>query len=703
MKKKSLSLFARCTVSLSLIICLLITDIALVSAQTLSLEEIVVTARRRVENLQEIPEAVTVLNAEQLENAGIDSIRELVTLVPNVSMFTGELGFRAGVLQLVVRGITTPQNGEPPLSFVVDGVTVPEIDFINQDLFDIESVQVLRGPQGALYGRGALGGAVLITTKQPTNEVAGFIKAGAEQGGDYRFTGGISGPIIQDKLFFKLNGLYHDRDGLINNRTLHRDVDFKETAMLKGGLKFLLSDTLQLDWNFNYMDSELGGGAYGVVPFSSLNSDFEDQVSANVLGTNARDIFETSVKLEWDLGPVTLTSVSAYAEIDDDIFSDADFTGEVLWAQRNANSIDSYTQELRLTSADDQRLRWNIGAFYQDRSKEFEFDFADDAGRTGGSFPQRFDVTFEQRDHTDSEAVGVFAQLNYDITEQLEVTGALRYDHDKRKFQDPRDSLTQRTNSTDELQPKISLSYDWSENLLVYLLYSHGYRSGGFNEIGFMTGIFDGPPGTYRAESSDSFEGGFKTTLLNGRATFNLAAFYTELENGQYQGFDIDTFTIGVLTIDEAEIIGVDLELSANLMDRLDLSFGLGVSDTEIEDFDGTGAYDGNKIPYVPEYTVNASAQYTWTYREGWDIVSRLDYNRTGKLSFEHDNVLQNNASDILNLHLGLKVANWSLTAYAKNVTDERTSAEAFTYSDTEAGRGVNFPRAFGIEMRLDY
>ena len=703
MKRKRIIWPGQSAISLFMLICLLSTDVGSVLADELLLEEIVVTARKRAENLQEIPEAVTVLNSERLEAAGITNLRELTGLVPNVSMYTGELGFRAGVVQLVVRGITTPQNGEPPLSFVVDGVTVPEIDFINQDLFDIESIQVLRGPQGALYGRGALGGAVLITTKQPTNDVSGFIKAGYEQGSDYRVTGSVSGPIIQDKLFFRLSGSYHDRDGLINNRTVHDDVDFKESKRLKGSLKYLVSDEIQIDWNFNYLDSELGGGAYGVVPNASLNSDFEDQVSANILGVNVRDIFETSVKLEWDFGPVTLTSVSAYAEIDDDIFSDGDFTEDVLWAQRNANFIDSFTQELRFTSEDDQKLRWNIGAFYQDRSKEFEFDFADDAGRTSGSFPQRFDVTFEQRDHTDSTAVGVFAHFSYDITEQLELTGALRYDYDSRDFEDPRKSVTRTSTSTDEFQPKVSLSYDWSEDLLVYLLYSHGYRSGGFNEIGFLTGVFDGPPGTYLAQSSDSIEGGFKATLLDGRMTLNLAAFHTELENGQYQSFDINSFTIGVLTIDEAEVTGLDLEVSASLFDGLDLSFGLGVSDTNITDFDGTGLNDGNRIPYVPEYTINVSAQYTWTYRDGLEVISRLDYNRSGNLSFDNTNLLNADTSDNVNLRLGLKTASWSLAAYAKNVTDERTPAEAFDFSATEAGRGVNLPRAFGVEVRYDY
>ena len=177
MNEKRMFSFGQFTISISVAICLLIVDVTFVSADELLLEEILVTARRRAENLQEIPESVSVLNSEILENARVDNLKDVTGLVPNLSLYHGEQSFRAGVIQLVVRGVTTPQNGEAPMSFVVDGVTIPEIDFINQDLFDIESIQVLRGPQGALYGRGALGGAVLINTKQPTNEFSGFLKA----------------------------------------------------------------------------------------------------------------------------------------------------------------------------------------------------------------------------------------------------------------------------------------------------------------------------------------------------------------------------------------------------------------------------------------------------------------------------------------------------------------------------------------------
>ena len=703
MKEKRLFPSGQYALSISMVICLLIMDVAFVSADELLLEEILVTARRRAENLQEIPESVSVLNSEILENARVDNLKDVTGLVPNLSLYHGEQSFRAGVIQLVVRGVTTPQNGEAPMSFVVDGVTIPEIDFINQDLFDIESIQVLRGPQGALYGRGALGGAVLINTKQPTNEFSGFIKGSYEEGDDFRLKAGISGPIIADTLLFKLSGSVADRDGLINNITLDNEVDFKESTILRGGLKYLMSDDVTIDWNFSYLDSDIGGGIFSIGPLAGLNSNFEDSVDQSILGENSRDIFETSFKIEWDLGFAAFTSISAYANVDDELISDADFSADALWAQRNATSIDSYTQEIRLTSADNQRFRWILGGFYQDRSKEFEFDFADDVGRTNGDFAERFDVTFEQKDHTDSTAIGIFAQVNYDITEQLELTWALRYDRDSRDFQDPRDPGTKTSQSFDEIQPKVSLAYDFSEDLLFYLSYSHGFRSGGFNEIGFGTGDFAGPPTVYKPENSDSIEGGLKATLFDGRMTFNTAVFHNQLENNQFTSFDVESFTLGILGINKAEITGMELEIAARPVDRLDLSFGLGVSDTKIKDYDGTGVNDGNEIPFVPDYTLNAAAQYTWLLHDDLNVISRIDYNRSGELSFNQDNSARTENTDTINLSLHWKTPHWTLIGYVKNVTDERSPVDYFDDTPGYGARSPNAPRAFGVELRYDY
>ena len=666
-------------------------------------EEVIVTARRRTEDLQEVPESVTLLDAETLETARVDTLRELSELVPNFNLFAGEQAFRAGVVQMVVRGITTPQNGEAPMSFVVDGVTMPEIDFINQDLFDVESVQVLRGPQGALYGRGALGGAVLIDTKQPSDELRGFVAGAYEEGDDRQLRLGISGPIASDKLLFRLSASLTDREGLINNTSIGEPVDFKDAKILRAGLRYLPSEDVTMDWNINFLNSEIGGGIYSFVALADLNRNFENSISQNILGVDTRDILQVSMKIDWRFGGLTLTSVSAYAEIDDEIVSDGDFGADVLFAQRNATKIDSYTQELRLASEDDSRFRWILGAFYQSRQKEFFFDFADDVGRSTGGFAERFDVTFEQWDSTDSEALGLFAQASLDISEQLELTGALRLDRDSREFEDPRAPETGTSESFDELQPKISLAYQWSRHSLLYLSFSHGFRSGGFNEIGFGTGDFGGPPTVYQAENSDSIELGTKNRLLDGRMTLNAAVFFTKLENNQFTSFDVETFTLGILGINEAEITGLDLEVSARPTAALEISLGLGLSSSEMVDYDGTGLFDGNDIPYVPGHSFNVGVQYTWALPPGQSVVARADYSGMSRVSLNQSNEGKRKATEILNLGLTWRNPDWSVSAFVKNLTDERAPVDFFDAEPGIVGRSPNAPRAFGIEVRYDY
>ena len=672
----------------------------------LEIEEVVVTARRRAEDLQAVPESVTVIQSKLIEDATVRNLRELSGLVPSMNVYWGEQSFRAGVIQLVVRGIGTPQTGEAPVSFVVDGVTAPENDFINQELFDIESVQVMRGPQGALYGRGALGGAILITTKQPAGEFSGFAKAGFEEGDEYRIQAGISGPVSNDNLFFKLSGSFTDREGLIENVTLNEPLDFKESKILRGGMKYVASDTLQIDWNFNYLDSELGGGIFGILPIEQFNTNFGKYLDSNVLGRNERDIFETSLKIEWGIGKNQFTSISALADVDDELVSDADFSALADTAQRNATAVKSFTQELRLMSPDEERLRWILGAFYQDRAKEFEFDFAlDDRGRSNadGSFADRFTVDFEQRDHTDSTAVGLFAQLSYDVTDRLEATGALRYDEDRREFQDPRNTLTKTKVSFNELQPKVSLAYSAANDLLGYVTYSHGFRSGGFNEIGFLTGDFDAPPSVYQPETSDSIELGVKSTVFGGNATLNAAVFYTDLENNQFTAFDLETFTLGILSIDQAEIKGFESEMVAGPTDGLNISLGVSVIDTKIVNFDGTGINDGNDIPFVPDYSVNLGAQYTTTVGDNVVLSGRVDYNKLGEFAFAQDNVVRAKSTATINLRVGVEFQNWSIAGYLKNATDERVAADYFDVEPGLVARAPNAPRALGIDVRLSF
>mgnify|MGYP000615411158 CR=1 FL=1 len=198
-----------------------------------SLEEIVVTASKREENLQQVPVAITALSAEMLERAGVNKLSDFIALTPNVSL---RESYRAGEVFITVRGITTTQNGWSPVTYTVDGVQATSIDAINQGvLTDIERIEVLKGPQGVLYGAGAIAGAINIITKKPTNDMEYAVKTSYGNGEDFRAPAAISGPIVEDKVLFRIGGYHRDFGGLIED-TDGRALDFDRISKVNARL-----------------------------------------------------------------------------------------------------------------------------------------------------------------------------------------------------------------------------------------------------------------------------------------------------------------------------------------------------------------------------------------------------------------------------------------------------------------------------------
>ena len=182
---------------------------------TTGVERISITARGRTETLQNVPDSVTAFSADMIENQRITSFRDVADMTPNLSQLDN---FRPGLARITIRGLITPQVGDAPLAFVVDGVTAPDLEFINQDLVDIERIEVMRGAQGALYGKGAVGGAVIVTTKKPTEDIEGSVKGSIGNGNTYKLSGVVSGSLNEsDNAFFRVGGYTKNTDGLIDN------------------------------------------------------------------------------------------------------------------------------------------------------------------------------------------------------------------------------------------------------------------------------------------------------------------------------------------------------------------------------------------------------------------------------------------------------------------------------------------------------
>ena len=676
-------------------------------AEARAIEEITVTARGREENLQSVPESISAFSAEDIERAGIKNFRDLADLTPNLSQLDN---FRPGLSRIQIRGLITPQVGDPPLAFVVDGITASDLEFINQELFDIERIEVLRGAQGALYGRGAIGGAVNITTKKPTNEFEGKVSASLASGSDVRLSALASGAITEDKTFFRVGAYTRSFDGQINNTFLNEKVDFLEETSVFGMLGFELSDRTSLALKGRISNTESGLGYYENVSANTLE-DFSIQTSHNVPGKDERDLTEFNAILSHDFSASTLELVAGYSESDQSAFSDADYSAvpsdfifHFAGAQENILKVESTTFEARLKSSGENRLRWALGAFLQDRTRDSVFNNYDDV--VGDQVMRRgdfsaADIVFSILDDNSSDAWALSTQLNYDITDQLEITGALRHDEDTRESFDSRDKAGTFAEETfSETQPKVSLAYQMSPETLLYAGYSRGFRSGGFNEPSPLTNR------SFEEEISDSLELGFKTTLFNGRGTLNGALFNIDQENAQITRFNIDSFTLENISVDDVSSKGFEVELAVQATDQLSLMLNGGKIDSEINAFGERPDLIGGSLPYVAEYNLNAAAEYEFPLSGALDMVMRADIQHTGPRIFSFDvPEIESTKKTFVNLRVGIEAERWSVTAFADNLTDERQVEDLFLFGDgvTDLARYPNAKSRFGIEANYKF
>ncbi|MEP7247322.1 MAG: TonB-dependent receptor plug domain-containing protein, partial [Gammaproteobacteria bacterium] len=370
---------------------------ALPTVEPAATEEVVVTARKREERLQDVPNVVTTFDAAMIESAGIAKTSDYMALTPNLTYRDGS-DFQSGFYFISMRGVGNGQDGWPSVTILVDGVRQTSLAAIDSgQLVDIKRIEVVHGPQGALYGAGAIAGAVNIITKAPTNDFEGRLKAGYARGDDRSVATMLSGPIIADKLLYRVNGTYRESDGLIKSASNGIDLDFQRLGQFDGRLIYNATDTLNFDLRAQLID-EKNGAVYQ--PKYAVGADLDPAAAAASRafpGTDDRDLYNASLKAEWDLGPATLISVSGWGRVRNQNLSSAcwddpndpgvvvsnvpgfavgclfnPFLGAFGDAAPPGAPIDQYfagkgdykslTSDLRLVSNTKGRLQWMLGA-----------------------------------------------------------------------------------------------------------------------------------------------------------------------------------------------------------------------------------------------------------------------------------------------------------------------------------------------------
>lgn len=663
-------------------------------APTYVIEEIVVTARKRVENLQEVPDSITAFNERMIEERRINRISDAMLVTPGVHMVSDQ---DAGTNIITVRGIGTNRNLPASVAFVVDGVILPDSDAFTADLSDIERIEVLKGPQGGLYGRNAIAGAINLTTRRPTEKFSSDAKLGFSSGDTMDLFGAVSGPIAGDRLLGRLAINHHDTEGRITNTFTGDKLDHDENTRVSGRLIWSATDRLTLDLRGSFYDQDSGAlwfstfdvlgttGGRITEEMAEINPNQDDP------GFTDRTITDVALVAEYETDAGTITSITAYDDIDLLFGEDLDATPIVAITEtRQDRQTRGISQELRFSSPSSQRFRYIVGGYYQRTDRDLDtrasidycFFFgivcgdAEPFELSGIRVPTQLNMLsgeFNQQ--------AVFAQGSYDLTEALELTVALRYDRDKRE---QLDRLTSRTDEAtfSDFQPKVSLAWNATDDVMLYVTAAEGYKSGAFNPPPSPTQTF---PLVVKQEGTTGFEVGMKSSWLDDRLQANIAAYHTDYEDIQVFRLDLQTGGQVAINADEARIQGIELELTARPAPGFELTAAYGYTDAEFTDFDGTGAFDGNRLPNTPEYTFNAAARYEHALVNDFTLVTRLDYHLTGSIYFADENVGYQPAYRTVDAQIGLQKGRWSLTLWGENLFDEHYVSSVFMRSISPA------------------
>jgi iron complex outermembrane receptor protein len=721
-------------------------------SQPVQLEEIVVSARRRDESFQNVPITVNVFTAQQIQSAGIENPRDFVAMVPNMTMVEVQ---NVGNSFITVRGISQARNSEPSVAVLVDGVLETNPYQFNQELTDIQQIEVLKGPQGALYGRNAIGGAIIIHTVDPADHFEGTAKVGVGNGVSERAQVAVSGPIDPaGTLRYRASVNFYNTDGYLENTYLNKKADpYRDYS---GRLRLLWHPSDEWTADLRIFRDRVETTAYYYIiprdeeanPFSTFTTagnanNVTSPIQDNNLGVDYRDVLDTAFKLDYKADYGTFTSVTDYNTTKEIDTGDAyDFRpvknsiaynvffagippalgGPLDESQSQFIDVKTWSQELRFTADKIGAFSWMAGAYFVHTER---FISTDNIVDRGGGVPRVYrnplidptnpfadgtNVTF-LADSQNNNAWAVFGDATYDITSQLELDAAIRYDKDSR--QNTTDTPTQflpdptafngevRKRTFSETQPKGTLRYKAADNLTVYGGWSRGFRSGGFNQTGVGAiaqaagnlGVHD----VFNAEVADTWEVGAKSQWLDRRLNANLSLFHTRSRNGYFFYFDSTTSTQNLGNLD-ATYKGVELELAARPTDRLDLYANFGYTDGKIDRMEDPKVV-GNKPPLLTKDTVGAGFQYRQPLVDGINGTLRLDYQMIGRTWWDPYNVTSRDPVNLIDLRAGFEGDRWTVTAWSKNLTNKIYNAEfsagGFLWRALPRRYGVDFTYKF--------
>ncbi|HVK81306.1 MAG TPA: TonB-dependent receptor, partial [Verrucomicrobiae bacterium] len=685
------------------------------------LEEIIVTAQRRSENLQDTPISISALTSETIENAGIGRLEDFSAALPNVYITPRDLR----TTTISIRGISADLNNpglDQSVGVYVDGVYQGRAATINSNLFDLERIETLRGPQGTLYGRNTIAGAVNVITRRPTNETraAGEVSYGSEEAIRANVVG--SGA-LNDALFTSVALSVDQRDGLVENTATGTALDDLNSqgarlalALEPGGAwDFILRLDASRDRTNSGAYDVADNGAFTGAPFADA-SPTDRRVAQSTDTTQNRDIYGVSGELNWRLDSGTLTSITAYRGYDWDNVQDNDYSVlDMLDTGINEHQTQT-SQEVRFASDTSDNFSYVAGLFYY--FQQLNTDSLVYLGTDLGIYPTR-EMAVINAD-VDTTSYAAFGRGSYRISDAFSVALGLRYTREDKSldFQqigDPFEVLAPnigpRSLDRSDENLSTSLTGEWRPNddTLAYVTFSQGYKSGGFNVFS-VTATDDAE---YLPETVSNYEIGYKSEFFDNRLRFNASVFYMQYEDLQQNqlidtGGGISQFQTSNAA--EAHSQGLELEIAAALSANLQITASYSVLNAEFDSYpDATPSGDdfsGNRLPYAPETAASLAAEWTQPLGD-LEFFARVEGAYRSRIYFASNNAYSDPALTLFNARLGIgsENGNWRATIWGRNLTDEDYAINRFDGAIVpgQVLQALGAPQSAGIELSLRY
>ncbi|TKG93353.1 TonB-dependent receptor [Puteibacter caeruleilacunae] len=679
----------------------------------LRLEEVYVSAEKRSQKLSDIPSSISTLSAVQIERSQMETVRDLTGKIPN--LFMPDYGNKL-TAPVYIRGIGSRINS-PSVGLYVDDVPYFEKAVFDFELFDLQSIEVLRGPQGTLYGRNTMGGLIYVKTKPIGEEQYTKISTEASSYDKYKVRFLHNQPLKGDEMGLSVAGSFLDSKGIFTNSALNEEVDDINSQSGRVKYHWQINPKLKMQYIFNMELTEQGGYPYAQI---TENGEVSEDIAYDHRSVYERDLFVNSVAFAYDLGNSELKSITSWQNFDDFQDIDQDFTTASLFMVTQDQKQNLFTQEFLLKSKGERKWNWMNGvfAFHQGIDRTVGLQYGVD-GIAKYKLPPNYH--YEKLYDFTIKGVGLYHQSQIDLG-KLSIIAGLRVDYEEDRLDYDYNTMydasgtEKKTDKADfkhsiddfVVLPKLALKYQWTPAFNTYASVSKGYKSGGFN-----TTIEREEDESYEAEHAMTYEAGFKWSFFKNKVSLNTSAFYINWEDQQvYQTVPSGRGSM-LKNAGESHSEGIEAELSANPCKNFLFNASYGYTFAQFDEYikNETSNFSDNVMPYIPRSTFQTNA--TFRFPIGGTMLDDVNlfvaYQRIGKhywnvesvdsvTSKKNVNNMWQDPYGLFNTRVSLNKDQFSLSVWMNNVFDQEYQANVSPVSGkkfVQAGK----PRILGVTL----